>query len=191
MVLCITLWYIAVICCLLPTSFEKAPLQYWGMILLLPAPIFCAWHEMPFSGSSPSFLLEEGSWIIWLCMPRALLCSASFSSRQPSAEQPQATPSTKSTALCFCDSPAPLLTQHLWGFSYFCTLAWHLLILFILEPLPELVGDFLAFFPPPVSLPCPHGYPYETPPFLPAEQALFQARQKLSITVLVIWEPTQ
>lgn len=98
-------------------------------------------------------------------MPWALLHGASFSSRQPSAGQPPAFSSTRSTAPCSCNS-----------FPFYL-FAWHLLILLTLEPV--LIFFFSLFSPlQNLSLPCPGGCPYETPPFFASWASFVRSQTK-------------
>ena len=148
MVLCVMLWYVAIVCSLLPTAFEKATLQYWHMILLLPASLIRAWQMMSFSGSSPSSLFPGGGELGYLALrDPSCLCAASCSSRQPSAEQPPVTSSTSSMAPCSCSSPHCYSHSIFEGFFSFCLLAWHLLVLLILEPLLSGFFFFWSFCP--------------------------------------------
>ena len=180
-------------CNYLPNSFEKAPLQYWCTILLLPASIICAWQRMSFSASSPSspFSLRRGAGLFGTACPEASSAQQAFllGSLQRSSHQPPPAPSRQPRA--------PVTVQHRYshstfeGFFPFVSLLgtclphsfWNLFFLILFF--------FFSLFSAPMSFPCPGGCPYETPPFLPAEQALFEARQKLSITVLVMRGPTQ
>lgn len=90
------MWYCVLYCemfqlsALLPTLFEKAPLQYWCTILLLPATIICAWKRMPFSGSPAFFPLRRGAGLFGTVYPEPssaqqafLLDSLQWSSYQP------------------------------------------------------------------------------------------------------------